>query len=58
VRPDLDKYLRSTGDAMTGTLYVDDSRIVEIAASKRFGATPGARIRVSTIEGPQEELPL
>jgi len=58
VRPDLDKYLRSTGDAMTGVLYVDDSRVVEIVASKRYGLPPGAQIRVTALEADQEELPL
>ena len=49
-RIDLDKLLRSTGDALTGLIYVDDSRIVEIAATKKWGPPLGAQIRVSTVE--------
>jgi len=46
--PDLDKLLRAIGDALTGVVLVDDSRIVEVAARKTYG-TPGARILITPI---------
>ena len=35
-KPDLDKLLRAAIDPMTGTIFKDDSQVVEIAARKRF----------------------
>ena len=51
-KPDLDKILRAVLDSLTGTVYHDDSLIVEIVASKRIaeeGEQPGVHIKV----GPQ-----
>jgi len=45
VKPDIDKLLRSVGDALTGVVFKDDSQIVEIAAKKEYGE-PGAWIQV------------
>lgn len=39
-KPDIDKLARSTLDSMTGIIFDDDSRIVELIASKIY-ATPG-----------------
>lgn len=51
VRPDLDKYVRSTLDALTAAhIFADDSRVVRLVAEKRYveaGQRPGARIVVS-----------
>lgn len=52
VRPDLDKYIRSTLDALTGSVVTDDSRVVRIVAEKRYcepGQPAGARIRVRSM---------
>jgi Holliday junction resolvase RusA-like endonuclease len=38
VRPDADKCLRSTLDALTGILYLDDAQVVEITTRKQYGA--------------------
>ncbi len=49
-RPDTDKLLRSTCDALTGTCYGDDSQVVTIHAHKRRaepGETPGAHITLT-----------
>jgi Holliday junction resolvase RusA-like endonuclease len=49
VRPDLDKYVRSTFDALTeAKVIADDSRIVKITAEKVYGepGQVGARILV------------
>ncbi|AYR01444.1 RusA-like Holliday junction resolvase [Mycobacterium phage Sauce] len=48
-KPDLDKLIRAIGDALKGTVYTEDSRIVEIRATKRIaeiGETPGVFIHV------------
>jgi len=48
VKPDLDKLLRSIGDALTGVVIKDDSQIVGVSAKKEYGE-PGARIQLVTI---------
>lgn len=54
--PDVDKLVRSTADALTGILYVDDGRIVELIGSKRYGHPLGARIKLTTLDADQTEL--
>jgi len=49
VKPDLDKLIRSTWDAMAGIVYDDDSRIAEVSATKVYcdpGEAPGATITI------------
>ncbi len=46
-RPDATKLFRSTEDALTGILWVDDAQIVLQVVSKRYGDQPGARIVLS-----------
>lgn len=43
-RPDATKVLRSTEDALKGIAWLDDSQVVNQAASKCFGERPGCRI--------------
>lgn len=48
-KPDLDKLLRAIGDALKGTIYAEDSLIVEIVGTKRIaedGEQPGVLINV------------
>jgi Holliday junction resolvase RusA-like endonuclease len=48
-KPDLDKLLRAIGDALKGTVYAEDSLIVELVGTKRIaedGEQPGVRITV------------
>ena len=48
-KPDVDKLVRATNDALTGVLYIDDSQIVDLHARKCYaaiGATPSAHITV------------
>jgi len=48
-KPDLDKLVRATNDALTGLLYVDDNQIVDLHARKVYvaiGAAPSAHITV------------
>lgn len=53
VKPDLDKLVRSTLDALTESgAITDDARVVEINASKHYaGEWTGARITIRTLEG-------
>lgn len=73
-RPDIDKYLRSTLDALTGVLFTDDSQVALLLGEKLYtndGRT-GAVIEVATLDDarpvpappppallpPQQTLPL
>jgi len=47
IKPDLDHYIRSVGDALTGVIWDDDSQIVEIRARKVYSPNPGATIIVT-----------
>jgi Holliday junction resolvase RusA-like endonuclease len=40
-KPDLDKLIRSTLDALSGIAYIDDNRITHITATKDYAASPG-----------------
>ena len=45
--PDLDKLQRSTNDALTGVIWVDDAQVVATLAQKRFDAErQGAYVRI------------
>lgn len=51
-RSDIDKMLRSVGDALTGVVWNDDSQIIDIRSRKRYaepGETPGAHIWVEAV---------
>lgn len=43
-KPDLTKFIRSTEDALTGRLWVDDAQICTQLASKSYGAKPGVKV--------------
>lgn len=49
-KPDLDKLVRSIGDALTGIILKDDSRIVAIQVVKEYG-TPGVEVSVAKVVG-------
>lgn len=52
-KPDLDKLVRSTLDALSGVAYVDDNRVTLIIAKKRYavpGEPTGAWITVESVE--------
>lgn len=51
-KPDADKLLRAIMDALTGTVYHDDSQVVELHVRKRLaeiGEPPGATIDVAGV---------
>lgn len=55
-KPDLDKLKRCVGDALVGTVIVDDSQIVQVVAAKFFTAdTPGVLVRVDAMPFPASE---
>lgn len=37
-KPDLDKLVRSTLDALTGVVFADDAQVVEVTARKLYGS--------------------
>ena len=45
-KPDVLKLARSTEDALTGIVWIDDSRTVTLTLRKRYGPKPGAIIRI------------
>lgn len=48
VRPDIDKLSRAILDSLTGVVFTDDSRVVELVARKHYAQRqPGARIVVT-----------
>jgi Holliday junction resolvase RusA-like endonuclease len=48
-KPDATKLWRSTEDALTGIIWVDDAQIVEQTVAKQYAATPGAMIKVCEV---------
>jgi crossover junction endodeoxyribonuclease RusA len=50
-RPDLDKLTRAVLDALTYVVFADDSQVVELSASKDYGA-PGVAVEVRRIPEP------
>jgi Holliday junction resolvase RusA-like endonuclease len=57
VRPDLDKLLRSAGDALTSAgVYGDDSQLVKITAQKVYGIHPGAEVIVRLVADDAEAV--
>lgn len=55
VKPDLDKLCRSTLDALTGVLFLDDAQVVELNASKNYGTPERVEIVCRTMA--KETLP-
>lgn len=49
-KPDVLKLARSTEDALTGVVWVDDSRTVHLDLHKAFGEKPGVVIRITDYE--------
>jgi Holliday junction resolvase RusA-like endonuclease len=45
-KPDLDNLLKGVKDAMNTVVYVDDSRVVDVVACKRYGLKPHVIVTV------------
>ena len=56
VKPDVDKLLRSTFDALSGIAFADDAQVVSVVAVKlyAFDGRPGASIEVYRYPRPAE----
>jgi len=57
VMPDRGKLLRSTEDAMKGVVWEDDSQVWKGPLTKRYGAQPGALIRIEAMAAPTPPEP-
>lgn len=52
-RPDVDKMVRHTLDALTGVIYADDGQVVDLLASKRYvehGEEPRQEVEITVLE--------
>lgn len=57
VKPDIDKILRSTLDALTGCVYEDDAQVVSVTTGKRYGEREAVMVSAWTLDdGPSEPL--
>ena len=50
VRPDLDKLVRTVGDALKGVFYSDDSKVTKITTSKAYDDNPRVEIEIEGAE--------
>jgi len=50
-KPDIDKLLRATLDALTGVLFRDDSQVVKCVVTKRFGSPARVEITIGAAMG-------
>lgn len=61
-KPDLDKLVRSTKDALKGVLYADDAQVVQLHAQKSYtaiAAAPCCHIRLIEANAPEpQQAPL
>jgi len=48
VKPDIDKITRATLDALKGTVYNDDSQVVQLIVTKEYGLEPMVNIEVKS----------
>jgi Holliday junction resolvase RusA-like endonuclease len=49
-KPDLSKLIRAVEDSLSGLLYVDDARIVDITASKDFAENSAPRCEITLMK--------
>ena len=55
-RNDIDNLAKQVLDAVNGILFVDDSQVVKLCASKEFAPRPGIYLRLTTVvPKPKEE---
>jgi len=55
-KPDLDKRVRSLGDALTGIVYDDDAQLTELVARKSYGSPARVEIEVQEADFPPTTL--
>lgn len=49
-KPDAKNLLWGVEDALRGILYVDDSQLVDLDVTKRYGVNPGVEITVAPLD--------
>jgi Holliday junction resolvase RusA-like endonuclease len=49
-KPDADNVLKAIKDGMNGIVFEDDSQVVEVAASKKYGTEPRVEVRVQELD--------
>lgn len=60
-KPDIDKLLRASFDAMTGIVFRDDALVVDVMVRKVYaseGEQTGARVQVTRLENDRRQLEL
>lgn len=50
-KPDLDNVIKAVADALNGYAYHDDSQIVMMQATKKYGATPCLHVLLFELQG-------
>lgn len=50
VKPDLDKLIRSTMDALSEVIYADDSQVVILNVTKNYGPIEGVAVSAASVE--------
>lgn len=55
-KPDLDKLVRSLGDALTGIAYDDDAQVTELIARKMYGSPARVEVEVQEADFPPATL--
>lgn len=49
-KPDIDNIIKCVGDALNGVVWIDDSQIVGINATKRYSETPGINVGIELLK--------
>ena len=55
VKPDLDKLIRAVNDALTGIIFLDDAQVVQVRATKNYGAPERTVIMVKAFEEEEDD---
>jgi Holliday junction resolvase RusA-like endonuclease len=49
VKPDLDNVMKAVLDALNGVVYVDDSQVINLVATKRYSTDPRVEVYVHEV---------